>query len=99
MALLTKIRLARNAVGRGEDVTAQLAAVQTDAADLMADLRELAHGIHPPVLSDRGLVAAIEARADRLPVPVATSGRSGAARAAVRAPTSRARRTTWSARR
>jgi signal transduction histidine kinase len=72
VALLTKIRLARNAVGRGEDVTAQLAAVQTDAADLMADLRELAHGIHPPVLSDRGLVEAIETRADRMPVPVAT---------------------------
>ena len=46
VALLAKIRLARNAVDRGEDVTAQLAAVQTDAADLMADLRELAHGIH-----------------------------------------------------
>ena len=72
VALLTKIRLARNAVGRGEDVTAQLVAVQTDAADLMADLRELAHGIHPPVLSDRGLVEAIETRADRMPVPVAT---------------------------
>jgi signal transduction histidine kinase len=72
VALLAKIRLARNAVGRGEDVTAQLAAVQTDAADLMADLRELAHGIHPPVLSDRGLVEAIETRADRMPVPVAT---------------------------
>jgi signal transduction histidine kinase len=72
VALLAKIRLARNAVGRGEDVTAQLAAVQTDAADLMVDLRELAHGIHPPVLSDRGLVEAIETRADRMPVPVAT---------------------------
>jgi signal transduction histidine kinase len=72
VALLAKIRLARNAVGRGEDVAAQLAAVQTDAAELMADLRELAHGIHPPVLSDRGLVEAIETRADRMPVPVAT---------------------------
>jgi signal transduction histidine kinase len=38
----------------------------------MVDLRELAHGIHPPVLSDRGLVEAIETRADRMPVPVAT---------------------------
>ena len=72
VALLAKIRLARNAVGRGDDVTEQLAAVQTDAADLMVDLRELAHGIHPPVLSDRGLVEAIETRADRMPVPVAT---------------------------
>jgi signal transduction histidine kinase len=37
---------------------------------LLADLRELAHGIHPPVLSDRGLVAAIRARTDRLPAAV-----------------------------
>jgi signal transduction histidine kinase len=47
-----------------------LGEVQTDARALLTDLRELAHGIHPPVLSDRGLVAAIESRADRLPIPV-----------------------------
>ena len=34
------------------------------------DLRELAAGIHPSVLTDRGLHAALESLADRSPVPV-----------------------------
>jgi len=34
------------------------------------ELRELARGIHPPVLTDRGLVPALEALASRAPVPV-----------------------------
>lgn len=34
------------------------------------DLRELAAGIHPALLTTRGLLAAVEALADRLPIPV-----------------------------
>jgi PAS domain S-box-containing protein len=34
------------------------------------ELRELAHGIHPALLAHRGLAAAVEALADRAPVPV-----------------------------
>jgi signal transduction histidine kinase len=36
----------------------------------LAELRELARGIHPALLSDRGLDAALEALAHRAPVPV-----------------------------
>jgi signal transduction histidine kinase len=36
----------------------------------LEELRELARGLHPAVLSDHGLCAAIEAVADRAPVPV-----------------------------
>jgi signal transduction histidine kinase len=36
----------------------------------LEDLRELARGIHPAVLSDRGLQAAVEALAVRSPLPV-----------------------------
>jgi PAS domain S-box-containing protein len=36
----------------------------------IADLRDLAAGIHPGILTDRGLVAAIEALASGLPLPV-----------------------------
>ncbi len=71
VALLTKLRLARNQLGRGERSSDEvLDELHADARELLVDLRELAHGIHPPVLSDRGLVAAVEARADRLPLNV-----------------------------
>ena len=37
----------------------------------IAELRELARGIHPAILTDHGLAAAVEALADRSPLPVA----------------------------
>lgn len=71
VALIMKLRLARNQVGRGDRGADEvLDELQGDARDLLADLRELAHGIHPPVLSDQGLVIAVQARADRLPLDV-----------------------------
>ncbi len=70
VALLTKLRLARNQLARGESPGALLVETQADASELLTDLRELAHGIHPPVLTDGGLVAAVEARAGRLPLGV-----------------------------
>ena len=70
VALLTKLRLARNQLSRGDSPEALLAETQTVASELLTDLRELAHGIHPPVLTDGGLVAAVEARAGRLPLGV-----------------------------
>jgi signal transduction histidine kinase len=45
----------------------------------LEDLRELAHGVHPSVLTQNGLAAALESLAARTPVPVdiaqAPSGR------------------------
>src|SRR5262249_32859963 len=38
--------------------------------EALEELRELAHGIHPPVLTDRGLEAAVSTLADGSPVPV-----------------------------
>lgn len=71
VALIMKLRLARNQVNRGDRSTDEaFDELQADARELLTDLRELAHGIHPPVLTDQGLVAAVQARADRLPLPV-----------------------------
>jgi signal transduction histidine kinase len=71
VALLAKARLARNQLGRSpEQAAATLAELQADARQALEDLRELVHGIHPPVLSDRGLLEAIEARVARLPIDV-----------------------------
>ncbi|MGZ4613879.1 MAG: sensor histidine kinase [Kineosporiaceae bacterium] len=44
-----------------------------DLGEALQELRELAHGIHPAILSDRGLGGALEALADRTPIPVELS--------------------------
>ncbi|TCO49495.1 signal transduction histidine kinase [Kribbella antiqua] len=41
-----------------------------EALQAIADIRDLTRGLHPPVLTDRGLDAAISAVAARSPVPV-----------------------------
>ena len=53
------------------DLLARLAG-ELDAG--LTELRELAHGIHPAVLTDRGLRAAVDALAARSPVPVWVDG-------------------------
>ena len=47
-----------------------LAEAQQELAQALAELRELARGIHPAILTDRGLAAAVEALAARAPLPV-----------------------------
>src|SRR4051812_35628190 len=57
-----------------------------EAQHAIGELRELAGGIHPAVLSDHGLCAALEALAARAPVPVAVrAGLSESLRPAVEA--------------
>jgi signal transduction histidine kinase len=48
--------------------------IDATTAELLAaigEVRELARGVHPPILTDAGLAAAIEALAERTPFPVA----------------------------
>ena len=47
-----------------------IAEAHDEAKRAMAEIRDLARGIHPAVLTDRGLDAAISALAGRCPVPV-----------------------------
>ena len=57
------------------DAAAKLVAQAREEAQIaVTELRELARGIHPAVLSDRGLRPALEALAARAPVPVDVSG-------------------------
>ncbi len=44
--------------------------LQAELDHALAELRELARGIHPAILSDRGLAAAVETLAARAPVPI-----------------------------
>jgi PAS domain S-box-containing protein len=53
-----------------EEATKLLNGASEELAQALEELRELARGIHPAVLSDRGLSAALEALAGRTPLPV-----------------------------
>jgi signal transduction histidine kinase len=65
------LRLARERLRREPDAAEELLASAGDELDAALDeLRELARGIHPAVLSDRGLATALEALAHRAPIPV-----------------------------
>jgi signal transduction histidine kinase len=72
VSLALNLRLARSKVD--EDPAAAAELIDETAAELgeaTDELRELARGLHPAVLSDRGLGPALEALAGRAPVPVA----------------------------
>jgi PAS domain S-box-containing protein len=71
VALALEIRLARSRVEK--DPTCARALFERFGEELSAasaELRELARGIHPAVLTDRGLSPAIASLAARAPVPV-----------------------------
>ena len=71
VALIAKLRLARNQLQRDLALAERtLGELQADARQALEDLRELARGIHPPLLSDHGLLAAVEARTARLPLRI-----------------------------
>jgi signal transduction histidine kinase len=53
-----------------EAVRELLAEARRGAGEALEELRDLARGIHPPILADRGLEAAVSALTARSPVPV-----------------------------
>jgi signal transduction histidine kinase len=71
VGVLARLGLARNQLKRDPHLAeTTLAAAQSDAQRALEDLQELARGIHPAILTDRGLVEAVAERATRMPVPV-----------------------------
>ncbi|HEX6330480.1 MAG TPA: histidine kinase [Actinomycetota bacterium] len=71
VALTVKLRLARGLVPRDPDrAEAVLAELQTEAQTAIEDLRDLARGIYPPLLADKGLREAVEAQARKTHLPV-----------------------------
>jgi signal transduction histidine kinase len=72
VALSLQLGLARRRLQEGEDAaaSAMLDAARDELARALEELRELARGIHPAVLTDRGLEPALEALAERAPLPV-----------------------------
>jgi signal transduction histidine kinase len=70
VAISLSLALARRRFAAEPAVTAMLEQTSAELADALAELRELARGIHPTVLTERGLAAAIESLISRAPVPV-----------------------------
>jgi signal transduction histidine kinase len=71
VALSLTLRLAQARVDKDPAKAHELLAGAADELRLaQEELRELARGIHPAILSDRGLEPALEALAGRSPVPV-----------------------------
>jgi signal transduction histidine kinase len=75
VALGVRLRLADQVIDRDPAKAHEmLAAIQTESQEAIDSLRDLARGIYPPVLADRGLVAALEAQARKSHVPIEIHG-------------------------
>jgi signal transduction histidine kinase len=71
VALAVKVRLAEGMVGRDEEQQRKaLHGILDDAQDALENLRDLARGIYPPLLADRGLAEALGAQARKSSLPV-----------------------------
>jgi PAS domain S-box-containing protein len=71
VSVALSLRLARDRLGPGSDASAELLATASRELDTgLAELRELARGLHPAILGDHGLSRALDALAARLPIAV-----------------------------
>jgi signal transduction histidine kinase len=70
VALAIKSRLAGGTVEDLDQARQAFGELQADAAAALENLRDLAHGIYPPMLADLGLAAALNAQAAKSAVPV-----------------------------
>jgi signal transduction histidine kinase len=73
VALALSIRLARMRDGSDE----RLARAEEEVRGALGELREIAHGLWPPILAEEGLAAGLEALAEGLPVRLRLDGLSG----------------------
>ena len=70
VALAMNLGLARIQAQTAEEAQQALAEAHEDAKTALAELRNLVRGLHPAVLEDRGLDAALSGVAARMPIPV-----------------------------
>jgi signal transduction histidine kinase len=71
VALAVQLRLAEQLVGKEPEKERELLTrLQAAATEALDDLRDLARGIYPPLLADKGLAAALESQARKAALPV-----------------------------
>jgi signal transduction histidine kinase len=74
VALAVNVRLVRDMVAEDPDAAAEaLDEIATEVKATVQELRDLAHGIYPPLLVDNGLPEALRAVASRSPLDVQVS--------------------------
>ena len=75
IAIKMKVAAAQQLTERGDDSRAAelLQQVLADTDDAVDSLRDLAHGIYPPLLEAEGLGAALRARTAKAPIPVSVT--------------------------
>ncbi|HLQ54343.1 MAG TPA: histidine kinase [Streptosporangiaceae bacterium] len=74
VAMAVNLRIARDIIADDPPAAAEmLDQLADDVKDTIRELRELAHGIYPPLLADSGLGEAMRAAGNRSPLPVAVS--------------------------
>jgi signal transduction histidine kinase len=75
VALAVKVGLVKTLFAADPDrATTMLEELRDDVQATLDELRELAHGIYPPLLRDRGLGEALQAAANRATLPVEVAG-------------------------
>ena len=77
VALAVNLRLVRDLVGENPDAAEMLEMLADSVKDTIQELRDLAHGIYPPLLMDSGLPEALRAAAARSPLDVSVDGDVG----------------------
>jgi signal transduction histidine kinase len=72
VTLSLSLGLVRNRIDEKEepDLAGQIDALSKELRETMAEVRELARGIHPAILTEEGLLAAVQSLAERSPVPI-----------------------------
>jgi signal transduction histidine kinase len=70
VALAMNLGMARAQTATVEEAHEAIAEAHEEAKAALAELRNLIRGLHPPVLENRGLDAALSGVAARLPIPV-----------------------------
>ncbi|HWT25404.1 MAG TPA: sensor domain-containing protein, partial [Solirubrobacteraceae bacterium] len=70
VAVSMTLGMAKRRLAKGEDAASLVTGAEQELHAAIAELRDLARGIHPAVLTDRGLAAALRDLAARAAVPV-----------------------------
>ncbi|GAA0717132.1 CHASE3 domain-containing protein [Dactylosporangium roseum] len=76
IAIILRLRMlkadlaARDATATGPVIADQIATIDSDLANVIDEVRTIADGVYPAILTQRGLEAALDAMARRSPIPI-----------------------------